>query len=387
MKKGASFILALSLMLSLMATGCSSGASTGNQQPTPGNVAATGDSEQLRQELLKYVEKPKFNFAGESFDAQTIMNGKKIFIIPLSSSNPYAQGLAERSKIIADEIGFEVFIHQNRGTVDEWIQGIETAVSQGYDYIELLGGINPKPLESQIQMARDKGVIVVDATSKGVGYDNIVFATNHSLPGPYAEAGRVIAMYAINEVGPEKINCLVVTSSGADTTTALDDGIKSAFADYAPGKYKFIDAPLSDWATKIQAEVQNALQSDPTINYVIAIYDNMLTYVVPALEMVGVKDKVKCNSYNGSPGILDMVRNGDVDMDLGECLDWMAYTHMDVCMRLLGHMKAVEFENYPLYIWNAENVSATLDAKSGLATYGGYDDVYVEPYRTMWGLK
>lgn len=346
----------------------------------------TGD-EALEAELAQYMVVPEFTFDGEAFDAKAVMEGKNMFTVPSSSSVPYAKITTDFMGDIANMIGFENFIYETDGSPDSWVQGIETAVSQQYDLIDLFSGCNTEMLTSQIEMAEDAGIPVVDAHF--VDYTRIDKSHGtYVMPAEYKLAGTILAEWAINKRGADEINALVVTARDLDASLAMEEGIDEVFATYAPdATYKYVNVPLTDWATKIQPEVQNALQADPTINYVIAIYDGMLAYVVPAIETVNATETVLCNGYNGTPFALDYIKSGSVDMVLGESLEWIAYTVMDYQMRIMGELDLPEKENPPFYIWTSENVDAAMDEETGQAGYGGYGDAYIEGYAKLWGLE
>ena len=82
---------------------------------------------------------------------------------------------------------------------------------------------------------------------------------------------------------------------------------------------------MTEWGTKIQPGVQAALQANPEINVVIPIYDSMSQFVVPAIRLAGKTGQVKVGTFNGTPFVLDYIQSGEVDMDIGESLDWIAY--------------------------------------------------------------
>ena len=69
-----------------------------------------------------------------------------------------------------------------------------------------------------------------------------------------------------------------------------------------------MNIPVADWNTKTQGEVQSALQSDPSIDYVYLLYDAMVAGAVPAVETLGKGGQVKVASYNGSPYALEYIR-------------------------------------------------------------------------------
>ena len=116
----------------------------------------------------------------------------------------------------------------------------------------------------------------------------------------------------------------------------------------------------------------------------LSIYDSMSQFVVPALRLTNRIGSVKIASYNGTPFVLDMVRNGDVDMDVGESLGWVGYAGLDVDMRAICGLAPVENLNTPLYIFDASNVKT-----AGVpATFDdGYGSSHIAGFKKLWGLE
>lgn len=203
-----------------------------------------------------------------------------------------------------------------------------------------------------------------------------------AIPIDYKQAGKLLAEWTINKTGG-KTTALVVVSNEVLSTDSMMAGIKEAFADCPDCKYTVVNVSIPDWASKIQPSVQSAVIADPTINYVIPIYDSMSQFVVPALTITGSTERVKIATFNGTPFVLDMIRNGQVEMDVGENLDWIAYGLLDAQMRLLCGLKPVKDPKIPLMIFDAKNVeSAGVPAESSR----GYGDAYLTGYKSLWKL-
>ena len=108
----------------------------------------------------------------------------------------------------------------------------------------------------------------------------------------------------------------------------------------------------------------------------------MSGFVVPALSLSNRED-VRIASYNGTPFVLDLLRDGDqMEMDVGESLAWVGYASIDGTMRMLCDAGEVTKLNTPLYIFDDSNVET-----AGVpATYGGYGDGHISGFRKLWGL-
>jgi ribose transport system substrate-binding protein len=110
----------------------------------------------------------------------------------------------------------------------------------------------------------------------------------------------------------------------------------------------------------------------------------MSQFVVPALQITNRVGEVKIATYNGTPFVLDMVREGKVDMDVGESLGWVGYAGIDVNMRILCGLKPVQDLNTPLYVFDKDNVKA---AGVPANFNDGYGNSHLEGFRKLWGLK
>src|ERR1700727_1074393 len=106
--------------------------------------------------------------------------------------------------------------------------------------------------------------------------------------------------------------------------TGYEQPIPAGVSGVVPIDYKRAGALLADWAIwKTQTNVQAALTADPSINYVIPIYDVLTQWVVPAVTITGKSDKVKIASFNDTPFAIGLVQQGKVELDIGENLDWI----------------------------------------------------------------
>jgi ribose transport system substrate-binding protein len=164
-------------------------------------------------------------------------------------------------------------------------------------------------------------------------------------------------------------------------------GINDEFAKHCGSgcKVSSVNTAIADVATRIQPQVQSALVKDPKINYVIALYDSAeAPFVVAGIRQAGAKGRVKVVTFNGTPSVLKMVKAGDVEMDVGESLDWISYGVMDQVMRLAAGMDPVKDPKLPIRIFDESNVDETgtppTDSK-------GYGDSYRDGYMKLWGLK
>jgi|EndMetStandDraft_2_1072991.scaffolds.fasta_scaffold06764_3 ribose transport system substrate-binding protein len=335
------------------------------------------------EEIIKqHTQLPVFEPQGEPFDAKSCMAGKKMLTIPVSSANPFNKAIIQSEIEAATAIGFEVTEWENQGQPTQWVQGVEYAMNNGFDAIELLGGSNPAVLGPQIAAARAAGLKVYvsdlyDTTqTPDPGIDSY-------LATPYTKVGDLLANWVIYKSGG-KANVLIVGSDEVPPTkpyvSAITDRLK---ADCPECKWSYVNAPIPEWSTKVQSGVQSALIADPTIDYVIPIYDSMSQFAIPAIRIAGKQGQVKIATFNGTPFVLDALRNGEVEMDIGKSIGWVGRTILDAYMRDLCGLPTYTELYAPLYIFDASNVeTAGVPAQIG----EGYGTAYIDGFNKLWGL-
>lgn len=323
---------------------------------------------------------PSFVAPGDPFDAKACMADKAILTIPASSAIPFIKVIADQKSILATEIGFKHEQWENQGNPTQWIQGMEYAANNGFNVISLLAGADPRFFEPQVKEAQAKGVKVVTSHLTGLELDAPA-GVDANTAIDYKQAGKLMADWTIAKTGG-KTNALILVSNEALSTDSLTSGLTEAFAANCPDcVYEIVNVPIVEWATKIQPTVQGKLQANPDLNYVIPIYDSMTTFVTPAIAIAGKGDSVKVATFNGTPFVLDLIRDGSVEMDIGENLDWIAHAMLDAEMRLLCDMPAITDSKVPLRVFTADNIAEVGNPADAAL---GYGDAYVQGYRTLW---
>ena len=333
--------------------------------------------------VAKYSKLPAFEAPGPAFDAKACMKGKKVFVIPLTNANPFCVTIAKGMESAAAMVGFPIKSWETQLSPDQWVQGLNKAVDEGYDLIDLEGALPPELIAPQIAEVRKKGVKVTvthdyDATTQKAP-DIIDGAANTD----YVTVGRIMAAWAIAKTGG-KVDAVVLGPDEITPTPPLREAILAYFKENCPDcKVKYINTPVTEWATKIQPSVQAALLADPGVNYVIPVYVSMSQFVVPAIQAASSKAKIV--SYNGTPFVMDMMRDGDiVEMLVGESLGWVGMAGIDNDMRLLCGKPGVSKLNTPAYIFTKENVASA----GKPATFNdGYGNAQIDGFRKLWGLQ
>lgn len=344
---------------------------------------AAADMEAAKALIARYSKLPEFVAPGEPFDARACMADKKMFVVPLTNDNPFTVTIGLGMQEAAGVVGFPIRVWETQLNPVQWAQGVSTAIAEGYDFIDFMGGLPAEMMVPQITEAKAAGI--------KVGATHLWDYTTQKVPDymdaagntDYVTFGKIMAAWAIVQTGG-KVNALVLGPDEIPPTAPLRDAIITYFKDNCPDcKTSYINTPAAEWGTKIQPAVQAALLADPTINYVIPVYDSMSQFIVPAIQIAGSDARIV--SYNGTPFVLDMLRDGDiVEMIVGESLGWVGYAGVDVNMRALCGLPRVNVLNTPAYIFTKENVRT-----AGVpATFNdGYGDSHIAGFKKLWGIE
>lgn len=328
--------------------------------------------------------KPAFVAPGPPFDARRCAAGKKMLSIPNTSGNPFLKGIIDREITAGKEVGLTVQEWQNEGQPSQWIQAMDYAIRNGFHIVDLISGIDPKTLEPQIRAASKAGVktMVSHFYDPSQPASPLVAA---SLPIGFNSVGKLLADWTIMQTGG-KANILVVESDEVPPTAPLMRGFEDELKEYCPNCriVQKINTAVTEWGVKIRPSVQSALLANPSINFVVPIYDSMAQFVVPAIQITGRQGKVRIATFNGTPFVLDYVRDGKVDVDIGESLDWIAHATIDGYLRADCGLPVPKELGVPFYVIDASNVR---DAGVPAQFDKGYGDAYLLGYRAAWMLK
>ena len=377
--------LAAVSLLSLAA--CSEGASS--RAAGADNPAI--DTSEVQAVVDAAQETPTFTKPGPAFDASKA-SGKTVVNISLNSTVPFNQIVDAAMGEAGKAAGVEVVQFTNQGQTSQWIQGIQSAIAQKADAIVLEGSPDPKLLGPQIAAAREAGIPVISTHLYDESY---VEAAKKDQPNVTAfvdahhyRAGTLMADYAIEHSGGN-VNAYFVASNEVQPSA----GIAKAFSDElelrCPDTCKatVVNIPISDWATKVPTQVQTALLKDPSINYVVPVFDGMTSFLTTGITQAGKTGDVNIVAYNGTASVMGMIQEENlVVAEIGEPLEWLGWANMDQVLRVLAGEEPLASEKTPLRIFDESNIDEAGTPANQKDGYGDPDE-FKDGYLNLWGLN
>ena len=379
----------LGLLLATSACG-SSGSSKSTSATTAiaaasaaaGAQSASASLSAVRQALAQYESIPAFTAHGPSIDVAAL-KGRTIYSIPQTSEIPFLSTTENAEAGIAKKYGINFVEYPTQGTPNDWIRGINQAVATHAGAI-MLNALDPRLVGPQLQQAKSDRIAVTSAQFFDLSQVGSAPSSLSAVRADnFTEAAKLEADWTISDTGGHA-DVVVVENQEQLSTVAMVDALKSEFAKYCPTcKVQYLNVPATDWATKIQPDVQSALAADPGINYVIPIYDPMSQFVIPAITAAGRTGSVHIATFNGTPFALKDLADGNViRMDIGENLDWLASANMDETFRAMLGKPAVADEHTALRVFTKANVG---DTGNPPAYNLGFGSAYATGYQRLWG--
>jgi ribose transport system substrate-binding protein len=379
-------LLIVVAMLTALAAGCGGVAGNKAADGTSTGTSSGCDLHYVTKQIDDHKRIANWAYPGKPFEAKKAV-GKTIFSIQENSANPFTNTIVAGMKEVADKIGIKLVDYPNQGQRTQWIQGIQEAISQKVDVIVLAGGtIGPIYFKEQAAAADRAGIPIVTVVDRDLTQDAEP-NTAARVGQPYAEAARLDADWIIKQTKCSA-NVLVITTNELIAGDINSKAAQDEFDKYCGDRCKtrFVNVPLSQWATKIGTTTQTEVSSNPDLNYVFPLYDAMSQFVVPAIQLGGGITRVKVATFNGTPGILRMIQTGDtVEMIVGENETHLGYAAMDQAMRLMTGVDPIRDGKYgiPLRVFDHSNVDETgLPPEYGV----GYGDQWRDGFLKAWGL-
>ncbi|KQX74016.1 MULTISPECIES: sugar ABC transporter substrate-binding protein [Aeromicrobium] len=351
-----------------------------------GGSGSSGDSKAEVAAAQKAVDEakaiPGTDDLGDPIDVASL-KGKTIYSIPIDSKAEFYSVGEKAMKKVAAEAGINFVTFPSDGTQTSFQQGIQQAINAKAGAI-MLNGPLAETLGPQIDAAKKAGIPVIplhlsDSEGEGTpGLDYEAFA-------PFNQAARLFTQYAIANLKGEPVHALVIQVSETGPSEGMVKTIEDTLENEAPSgsKATVVNAPVAQWSTQVQGLVQSALLKDPKINAVLPIYDSIALYAAPGIKQAAPNRDVKIYSFNGTPAILKMVKDGSVAVNVAENPDWVSYVNLDVAFRAMLGAPPIKGETGPLRLIDASNVDETGNPpESGK----GFGDEYPTAFLKLWGL-
>jgi ribose transport system substrate-binding protein len=372
--------------LTLLATACStSDPGSGSGGSGGSSFLSTAQVRELETLVDRASAVPRFVPPGPAFDTSRL-RGKKIFAIPTASQLPVCNQIANDIVRLAGRFGMTGTNFQNPGGPSGWIPGIQQAISQRYDAIVLVCGIDPNLIKPQLQAAKAAGIAVIDS-GLGDNYEDpkwtspLVTAQTNLNNGVDIQRSVDVALL---ENRAEPFDVFVITSNDVPNGVIMDRALRAEIRKYCPEcGISSTDVPVPEWGTKIQSVVSSALLRNPKIKAVVPIFDGEVPPAAAAIRASGRRDVKLYGCYGATPEyVLQMGKGLPMGSNVGPTALWRAYATMDQTLRVLTGAGAVPPDKAgdPNRVFTIKNHTEAAKPNNGFGTE------FITGYEKLWGI-
>lgn len=353
-----------------------------------GGGGSSGDGVSVAEEAVEDLEAPvEFVTPGPAIEVGDELRGKTIYVVANGLNFPFVQAMLSALKEGAQAVGAEVVAVDGAGETSKAAGLVEQGVGRGVDVI-VTQSFPSEQLAAALRSAKSAGIPVVELTSR-----------DPELPDAELKALGVeaIASFCYRCAG-EQMAEAAVAASGGEVNSVLYDvpeiGVsaleKGGYVDRleelcSDCKVKVVDAPLAQWNTNLPSLTTSSLQSDPTVNYLVPLYDAMVPIIAPAVSAAQAPD-VRVVTYNATEPVLEMLQGKElVAGDVGGMNEWLGWATMDQIARLLTGNQPVADTKIPNRLFTAGNIGSVNLSGSESSWYGDID--LAAEYEALWGLR
>lgn len=377
-RRRASVVTAAAVAVGVLA-GCAP-APASSASAGPGTAVSAADLATLTQELADAATQPAFTAPGPAFSVSGLA-GKKILSMPVSSQVTTCDTNSREIVDIAKSVGMTGSTYfQNNGGPQAWVQGMNLAISQHYDGVALVCGIDPAALAPQMAAAKAAGIKVVDLHLADVSQPASDLVAGQT-DGEFDRAMRMGVASALTRANGQAVDSLVITSNENPPSLGMGDTVKAEMGKYCPTcKVDSINVSIPDWPTKLTGAVQSALVRNPNITAVFTVYDAQSPFVLPALKSTA--RGAMLYGFGLTPDVVPLMADPAnlMGTNMGPDASWMAYSGADQLFRVMSAQPAVAADKAyaPYRLFTPDNVAEF----SGPSR--GFGDSFVAGYRGLW---
>lgn len=303
--------------------------------------------------------------------------GEEIHLI-LTLTNQFSQAVSDGFTKAAERAGLKPVIYDGKGTVSEWNNGLNSAISRDAAGI-VLWGIPPELVSDGVAKAQEAGIPIIDSFNGSVD-DPLQDGIDAHVDINAVEWGEALGNYFLSAsdcnahvgmVWPPSFGGLDKIANAAISVIETCENCSVTTA----------EMDVANLATTLPEQTRTMLTANPDINFFTPLFDSAVIYSAPVVEQF---DGVTMASHDGVDTSLDMVRSGgpqtmDMSYPPNEYIGWMYVSLLGSLATGLGVDE--DLLRVPERMVTSENIPATNEEI--WTSFEGYEDSFA----LAWGVE
>jgi ribose transport system substrate-binding protein len=354
------------------ATGTTSGSATASSPTSSATSAVDQTFNKFNQEVTKWpgptepVKPPP---------------GKNITVITCGSQGITCTRVANGVTAAGKTLGYHVNVVDGRNDPTVWNHAIRSAVANKTDGIVL--GIVPPALVSGAVAEAEKAKIPVIAVSSTLG------GAADARVGYNASAWGIANAAFVTKDSGGKANILVIRDDTFPEVKITVDAFESQIKQDCPdckiaGSLSFSLATASQ---RLAGDVAQALQKDPSIDYILMPYDAVNAFVIQGIRTAGKAGQVKLLGFGADPPSIKAIAAGDQIESVGFPAEWSGWMGVDALARLFAGQKVPTPKPAGDQVMTSYDIPLRYITKQNLPLPDGWqgDLDYQSQFKKLWG--
>lgn len=349
---------------------CSSGSSS-SPSSSPTTASSSSGSGSAVDATVAAAMAPQTTWPGPDTPV-TPPAGKKIVVIECSGQGAGCVAGAKGTEAAGKVVGWTVTTVDGKGDPTAWNAAMTQAISDKADGI-VLSAVNPNLVQGALAQAKAAGIPVVlqfMPQFPGATVDAYI-TTDHTV------GGKILADAVIKD-SAGKAQILMLDEPEFPELVQRNDAIRAEFAAACPdcrivASEKF---NIGTMPQQLPGIVTTALQSNPTITYVMAPFDSAALFASQGIQQAGTTS-VKLVGAEGDADGLGRVASGTQLYDLATVPAWAGWASVDALARLMTKQPVTPY-TLPQRLFDKSNVPA--------GNTGWHGDIdYQAKFTQLWG--
>jgi ribose transport system substrate-binding protein len=356
---------------SLLATACSSSedTSTGEAADVAGAQAVADQYEAAPADLVLTTPLSKAPDEGK-------------YVISIETPQPISSAKNDAIQQAADVLGWR-YQRVLMGTDAEAApKAMDQAIALKPDAIHI-SGTPLTMLSKQIASAEAAGIPVVADSIAGAPVPGVI-STALDGDAQVQEWGKMVASQVVADSNGEA-NVAIFSITDYSILNVFTDAFTAQLESQCPDcKVQLVNQQVTDLGTKTPQSVVSTLQRDPTINYAVFSFGDLVLGVDAALRGASLQDQVTFAGQTPTPDNLQSLKDGDNSVWVGFPVQILGWRVLDTLARQFNgdDIAAADAAFMPTQLLNKDNIeSAVLDEDTGY--YVGVAD-YQDQFKTLW---
>lgn len=304
------------------------------------------------------------------------------YIISIETPQPISSAKNDAIQQAADVLGWR-YQRILMGTDAEAApKAVDQAIALRPDAIHV-SGTPLTMLSKQIESARAAGIPVIADSIAGPPVPGVI-STALDGDAQVQEWGKMVASQVIADSDGDA-NVAIFSITDYSILNVFTDAFTAQLKEQCPDcKVQLVNQQVTDLGTKTPQSVVSTLQRDPTINYALFSFGDLVLGVDAALRGASLQDQVTFAGQTPTPDNLQSLKDGDNSVWVGFPVQILGWRVLDTLARQFNgdDIAVADAAFLPTQLLNADNIdSAVLDEATGY--YAGVAD-YQQQFETLW---